>query len=90
MLIRVQEFVYGDIIIKNKNQDEMLLSDNNGNTITISDGDEIIWANNSINQAWINSGIITKIENDSDRILVDNSSSISVGGLAYLGILNKG
>ena len=68
----------------------MLLSDNNGNTITISDGDEIIWANNSINQAWINSGIITKIENDSDRILVDNSSSISVGGLAYLGILNKG
>lgn len=90
MLIRVQEFVYGDIIIKNKNQDGILLSDNNGNTITISDGDEIIWANNSINQAWINSGIITKIENDSDRILVDNSSSISVGGLAYLGILNKG
>ena len=89
MLIHVINFVYGNINIINKTSDEITLSDNN-NTITIKVGDEIIWANNSINQAWINSGIITKIENDSDRILVDNSSSISVGGLAYLGILNKG
>ena len=90
MLIRVQEFVYGDITIKNKSFGEMLLADNNGNTITISNGDEIIWANNSINQAWINEGRILKIEEDSDRITVDNPVSISVEGLAYLGIIEKG
>ena len=77
MLIRVQEFVYGDITIKNKSFGEMFLAD------------EIIWANNSINQAWINSGRILKIEEDSDRITVDNPVSISVEGLAYLGIINK-
>lgn len=89
MTIMVREFVYGKINIFFNNTDSSIaeLRDDNGNNMRIKIGDRLIIANNSPNQAWIDTGEITGFDINNKRIYLDDSLTISPLGEAYMGIL---
>lgn len=86
MVIHVREFVYGHIHMSSTNSpDSRELTDDNGNRMTIRIGDELIMANNSPNQSWINDGLLTGFNNRDDQRLDLEGLSVHVGGECYIG-----
>lgn len=91
MTINIIDFVYGNIMISDvpDKSDMKKLSDDNGNSMYISAGESIIFASNSQNQKWIDSGVITDFNayGDPERIEIDNITLMHVKGCAYIGKL---
>lgn len=86
MVIHVREFVYGHIRMNQTNSpDARELTDDNGNRMTIRIGDELIMANSSPNQSWINDGQLTGFNTRDDQRLDLEGLSVHVGGECYIG-----